>query len=473
MKKPLSSVLALLILSLPLASNGETNSPQGQPNVLFIAIDDLRCSIGAYGDPIAQTPNIDRLAAMGTAFTRAYVQQAVCSASRASVLTGCRPDTTTVDYPYNDYFNNEFLPNHPSIPLYFSNNGYLTRCGGKLHHSNRTGEYDDFDYEKEWLDKGHWRNYADPEHVGLPRNQQPAFEKVDMPDTVYRDGRLAASVSHAIDQYAKSDQSQPFFFATGFHKPHLPFNAPSEYWDLYDAEDFTLPENRRLAANVTALANASFELRNYRNGQIDFDDEDRLRNLTHGYYACVSFIDAQIGKLIDSLQKNRLLENTLIVLWSDHGFHLGENESFGKHTCFEAATRAPLIVVDSRLQKAQVCDSLVEFVDIFPTLCELANVPAPDYLEGDSLVPLLKDQTAPWKKAAYSQWPRSKDVEGFSVRTERYRYTEWRDRSKSQGEKSYSIVARELYDHQNDSTEAVNLADAKPQIVATLSKRLD
>lgn len=439
-------------------------------NVVWLGVDDLRCNLGCYGDPVAVTPNLDRLAQRGTIFTRAYVQQAVCSASRASFLTGCRPDTTTVDYPYNPFFMKEFLPAHPSLPVYAARQGYAVRAGGKIHHEG--GELRPYAYQQPWSSPGSWRDYADPANVAkekAPQGKPAAYERLDVPDNQYRDGKLAEAVVDAIRSSA--GEGKPFFYAAGFVKPHLPFNAPKRYWDLYDPGQFVLPANRQLAANVTPLAKASYEMPAYEGGQVDFQDEERLRLLTHGYYACTSYTDANIGKVLDELDRQKLADRTIIMLWSDHGFHLGENECFGKHTCFEMATRSPLMIAAPGYAGGQVCDSLAEYVDIFPTMCDLMGVAKPDYLAGESLVPQLQDPRRAHKAAALSQWPRGKNIEGFSIRTERYRYTEWRSAA-GQGPAAGDVTARELYDHDADPMETQNLAEPQPALCAALSQQL-
>jgi arylsulfatase A-like enzyme len=400
-----------------------------------------------------------------------------------------------VDYPYNKGFTDTFLPAHPSLPLYFSRRGYGTRCGGKIHHGGAIDLKDlplesPYWYREWYYDAAGNRVAIDDlqallgddarreaaraggfvdDYVQRHDGKPPAYECADAADTDYRDGRLAASAVDAIRRHAAD--GAPFFVAAGFYKPHLPFNAPKRYWDLYDRERFVLPANRRLAANVTPLAPASYELPAYDGGQIDFGDEARLRLLTHGYYACASFTDANIGKLLDELERQKLADRTIVMLWSDHGFHLGENQSFGKHTCFEVATRSPLIVAAPGFKGGQVCRALTEYVDIFPTMCDLAGLEKPDYLEGASLVPFLEDPARPGKTAAFSQWPRNKNAEGFSIRTDRHRYTEWRSRS-GEGPRAGDVVARELYDHETDAFEAVNLADEQPALVAELSAKL-
>jgi iduronate 2-sulfatase len=437
-------------------------------NVLFLGVDDLRCNLGCYGDPVAVTPNIDKLAKRGTLFTHSYVQQAVCSASRASFLTGCRPRSTTVDYPYNEYFLQKFLPQHPSLPMYFSKLGYKVRCGGKIHHQGQ--ELKSMGFEKEWWGNDGWMGYADPENNARQKDKNrkpPAWEYLDVEDTSYRDGRLAEAVVDALKNNAIEDG--PFFYAAGFYKPHLPFTAPKRYWDLYDRKVFKLPENRKLADDVPAYARASFEMPAYSKGQIDLEDEERLRLLTHAYYACTSFTDANIGKIIDELDRQGLADNTIIVLWSDHGFHLGENASFGKHTCFEVATRSPLIVSAPGFAAGQTSERLTEYIDIFPTVCELAGQPMPAYLEGRSLLPLLENPEAEFKTEAFSQYPRGKDLEGYSIRTERYRYTEWR---KKEGDTPGDVIGRELYDHESNPSESENIVAEHPQLASQLADRL-
>jgi arylsulfatase A-like enzyme len=505
MTKKLEGVFATFLLSTG-AMAAEAPVSADRPNVLFIAVDDLRTNLGCYGDPVAKTPNIDRLAKMGTVFTHAYVQQAVCSASRASVLTGCRPDTTTVDYPYNKFFIDEFLPAHPSVPLYFSRNGYAAKTGGKIHHAfpydlrdigfghdywYRYWYYADDgktripapDFHPLAADKPSWNNIKDHgidsdyvffdnvvKECDNDKSTRPAaYECADVQDIDYRDGRIAEAAIAALGDV--DGRAQPFFLAAGFNKPHLPFNAPKKYWDLYDPAAFKLPQGTRflIDSNLVGLANASYELPAFAGGQIDLHDDTRLRQLTHGYYACVSFTDANVGKLIDALQASGQMDNTIVVFWSDHGFHLGENQSFGKHTVFEVATHSPLIIVAPGMKAGRRCDALVEYVDIFPTLCDLAGISEPGYLEGTSLKPLLENPQTPWKTAAFSQWPRNKSTEGYSIRTDRYRYTEWRESGKT-GEGA--IKVRELYDHQADPGESTNIAVQFPETVQELSQHL-
>jgi len=437
-----------------------------RPNILFIGADDLRCELNCYGRTHIHSPNIDRLARGGVLFQRAYVQQAVCAASRASFLTGCRPDTTGVDYPYNDKFRNEFLKTHPAIHTFFHRHGYYTRTLGKIHH----GWVDDMGkLSEKHFSNGGARTYALPEHNRQGR--KPAVEMADVPDNAYADGRIADEVVATLRRAAQ--RQEPFCLNVGFYKPHLPFTAPKRYWDLYERDRIELSPNPYLPPGAPAYAAASYELPHYEEGMLKDGAPMSRQNallLRHAYYACVSFVDAQIGKILDELERLGLRENTVIMLWGDHGWHLGDNGCWGKHTNFERATHAPLIVDAPGIAQGRTSDALVEYVDMFPTLCELAGLPVPTYMEGASLVPLLHEPDRAWKSAAFSQYPRGTSLEGYAIRTDRYRYVEWRRRT----DQGYVVEARELYDHKVDPLESVSIA-AEPQnraLVARLAAKL-
>lgn len=441
-------------------------------NVLFIGADDLRCELACYGRSHIHSQNIDRLAHEGVLFQRAYVQQAVCAASRASFLTGCRPDTTTVDYPYNDYFREEFLREHPTLHTYFHQRGYYARCLGKIHH----GWVDDLARLSEpyfsggKTGGGGWRGYVLPANIEkAEQGSPPPTEMADVADTGYRDGRVAEETVATLRRAAEQDK--PFFLSVGFYKPHLPFAAPKRYWDLYDRDKIDLSPNPYIPDGAPPYAPASFELPSYE-GQLCKDGApvapDTARLLRHAYYACVSFIDAQIGKVLDELERLGLRDNTVVMLWGDHGWHLGDNGCWGKHTNYERATHAPMIVSAPGFDNAgAVCDALVEYVDIFPTLTELSGLETPGYCEGLSMVPLLREPNREWKDAAFSQYPRG-NMEGYAIRTDRYRYVEWRKKSDS------ALITRELYDHHIDGIESTSIA-GRPEneaLVAELAKRL-
>ena len=469
-KKTLFQPLIFLTLLLFLSSSASEKKDK-QLSVLFIGIDDLRPELGCYGEDHIFSPNIDRLASQGIMFNRAYVQQAVCAASRASLFTGCYPNTTGVDYPYSRYFIDEFLPDYPSVPRYFYENGYFTVAMGKLHHgSNFDLSGLSLPYSKR---DRHWKAaYALPENNQLAMtgdgSNKPPVEMAEVPDTAYDDGFLAEEAIKSLQKCA--GQEKPFFLAVGFKKPHLPFACPKKYWDFYDRNEIDLAPVPSLPKNAPQFAIANYELSSGYEG--DYGAKNKMvpdsvaRLLRHGYFACVSFVDAQVGKVLDELDRLGLRKNTVIVLWSDHGFQLGDQLNWTKHTNFELATRSPLIISYPEMKNAgERTNALVEYVDIFPTLCDLTGTPAPEYLEGTSLKPLLNNPGRSWKSAAFSQYPRGKNMEGFAVRTDRYRYVEWK---KSDGE----IIARELYDHKTDPQESRNVAQQHPDIVTELSKKL-
>jgi arylsulfatase A-like enzyme len=435
-------------------------------NVLFIAVDDLRPQLGCYGKKQIISPNIDRLAGRGLLFERTYCQQAVCAPSRASLLSGTRPDTTKI-YDLNTPLR-KAMPDVLSLPQHFKNNGYEAISIGKIYHhpgDDRRG-WTAQPYRAGTFPQGAWKgrgyltekaiaqmgtyNKANPKMKG----RGPAFEAADVADNAYPDG---ANTDYAIKQL-KRLRDKPFFLAMGFYKPHLPFNAPKKYWDMYRPEAIRLADNPFLPKNVPAYATTNWgELRNYHGIPKKGPCSDELaRQLIHGYYACVSYIDALIGRLLDELDRLKLSDNTVIILWGDHGWKLGEHAGWCKHTNFELDTHVPMILSVPGMKTAgQRTGALTEYVDIYPTLCEACGLEIPGHLEGCSMIPLLEDPARQWKKAAFSQYPRGK-VMGHSMRTRRFRYTEWRAR------KTNKVMARELYDHEKDPQENVN-AVAEPE----------
>jgi iduronate 2-sulfatase len=448
----------------------DSPEPSGRPNVLFIGVDDLRPQLASYGCSQMKTPNIDRLAEIGLQFNRAYVQQAVCAASRASLLTGCRPDTTGVDMPMLPWFISDFLPSHPDIQTFMHSRGYYTRTLGKVHHA--PAKFPSFRNLTEVHYVPEARFYALAEHQQAGTRKEwtrpaPAWEMADLPDDVYMDGQVAAAAIATIRRAV--DQDKPFFIAPGFEKPHLPFSCPKRYWDLYTPDDIKLPEVDHAGPDVPPWAISHAEIGFYAGIEDPADiPEEVARRLIHGYYACVSFVDAQIGKLLDELESRGLMDNTVIVLWGDHGWHLGDHGTWCKHSNFERATRSPLIVRAPGMPTAgRQCDALVEYVDIFPTVLDMCGFEVPDYVEGVSLTPLLEKEDRPWKKAAFSQYPRG-EVEGYSIRTASHRYTEWRDR------RTGEVRGRELYDHDRDPLEATNVvaAEAYRGVVERLAAQL-
>jgi iduronate 2-sulfatase len=479
-------------LAAGLAGCTGANVPSKPKNVLFLAVDDLRPALNCYGAIHVHSPHIDWLAARGVRFDRAYCQQAVCAPSRISLLTGLRPDSTTIydlDHPMVDV-----IPDTISLPHHFKNNGYETVSIGKIYHHGR----DDPEAwsAKPWKARGEWRGrgYMGEESARIAVDQEeealaawekakaaggnpnkprigmgPAFEAPDVPDNAYADGMNA---DQAIAEMQRLND-QPFFLAVGFHKPHLPFNAPKKYWDLYDPNSFQLPVQTDWPEGAPEIARTNWgELRGYHGmpskGPMP---EDLVRTLTHAYYACVSFMDAQVGRILDELDARGLSENTAIVLWGDHGWKLNDYGAWCKHTNFEIDTRVPLIVADPDHQSTagQGTPALSEFVDVYPTLSELCGLPIPAHCEGSSMAPLLRDPARRWKQGAYSQYPRGAERMGYSVRSEGHRYTEWIDRETGE------VMDRELYSHADGSVAARNLAPdaAHADTVAALSQLLD
>jgi iduronate 2-sulfatase len=437
-----------------------------KPNVLFIAVDDLRPELGCYGRDHIKSPNIDRIASRGMTFNRAYCQQAVCSPSRSSLLTGTRPDTTKV-WDLVTHFR-VALPNVVALPQHFKENGYFVQGLGKIYHPG-------FDDERSWSTP--WQtpkapNYAlvrtpevKDEDKPAKRKAGPAFESADVADNFFRDGMVAEQAAATLRELGK--KSEPFFFAVGFARPHLPFVAPKKYWDLYDPAKIQLAPNpyHPKDAPEYALPNSS-ELRNYLGIPAEGPIPDNLaRQLKHGYYAAVSYMDAQVGKVLNELDRLGLRKNTIVVLWGDHGWKLGEHGEWCKHTNVENDTNAPLLLSVPGMKHAGAhTDALVEFVDVYPTLAELAGLPLPGHLEGTSFKPLLDDPKRRWKPAAFSQYPRGPRM-GYSMRTDRYRFTVWVGRADHS-----RIDAIELYDHRGDPQENVNIAKLPEN--AELVKRL-
>ncbi|MFW6257039.1 MAG: sulfatase [Bacillota bacterium] len=431
------------------------NKNNDKMNVLFIVVDDLRTQLGCYGHEEVISPNIDQLAQSGVLFERAYCQQAICAPSRASVLSGYRPDSTKIyglDTPVR-----EALPEVLTLPEQFKKNGYETVSVGKVYHHN-SDDLQGWSKKPIWS-SGDWRGrgYLTDEALEQAKNNEdcdlgPAFEAVDVPDDAYPDGKDALAAMGELERL--KEQDKPFFLAMGFHKPHLPFNAPQKYWDLYQRDEIQLADNPFEPENATRYSITNFmELRRYFGMPMEGPVPDDLaRKLIHGYNACVSYVDAQLGKLLDHLESLDLKDNTLIVLWGDHGWKLGEHACWCKHTNFENDTCAPLIFRVPGMEKNRKTPSLAEFVDIYPTLCELCGLEIPEHLEGDSLVPILKNTESQVKEAAFSQYPRGK-VMGYTVRTDRYRYVQWQNRETKE------VEARELYHHKNDPQENVNVAE--------------
>lgn len=470
MRYPSCCLVVLLIA--PFASAAD------KPNVLFIMADDFRPELATYGSP-ALTPNLDRLAKRSVQFNRAYCQQALCNPSRSSLLTGRRPDSLGL-WCNNDHFRDR-QPDVMTLPLWFKDHGYTTRCVGKIFHNWHTAVKGD---PRSWSAPEflHYANHGDdkPQVPGdLPPDHAtaPKCECRDVPDEAYYDGRVAAAAIRVLGEM----KEQPFFLAVGFWKPHAPFNAPKKYWDLYDRAKLP-PLNPARPEGAPEIAfHDGRELRGIPPKQLTFTLE-QAAEIRHGYFANISYMDAQLGKVLDALDKSGQAERTIVVFAADHGYHIGEHSLWAKTSNFEHDAHVPLMISAPGVSRpASQSDSLVELLDLFPTLVDLCGLPKPEGLEGASLSPALRDPAAQIKPAAFTQHPRpayydrepskTPTVMGCSVRTPLVRYTEWRDW------KTGETVARELYDAKSDPAEMHNaidspaLAAAQREAAALLAKQ--
>lgn len=449
-------------------------------NVLFIVVDDLRPDLGCYGNAQARTPHIDRLAASGLTFLRSYCQQAVGNPSRTSMLTGMRPDTTRI-YDSQTHFR-RYLPDAVTLPQQFRRAGYATAAFGKIAHTPQLNDYPSWSVAP-WLPERHGRRAAeneafarqnwrrlresgwvseerlpfDAEKRGPRRGGGPpaSWRAADAADADLPDGKTAREAAAALGRLREA----PFFMAVGFLRPHLPFAAPKRYFDLYprEAVEESAAPLPPAGAPVYALHDSA-ELRGYgdipRQGAIS---PRKARELIRAYRAAVSYIDAQVGVLLAALERNGLAENTVVALWGDHGYHLGDLGLWNKHSNFDAATHTPLIVRAPGLRNVgRKTKALNEAVDIYPSLCAICGVPQPAGLEGSSWLPLFANPDQIWKRAAFSQYPREipgvGPGMGYSMRTSRYRYTEW-------SAIDSPFKSAELYDYRENVYERRNLAN--------------
>jgi arylsulfatase A-like enzyme len=467
-------------------------------NIIFFAVDDLKPLINFYGENQMKTPNFDRLIKMGVMFENAQVQQAVCGPSRASVMTGTYPDRTKVWDLHTDFRRSS--PTLKSMPEYLISQGYQTTAIGKIYHKGSTSpghdgkswsiphiQPENFDpkygipsfsyYQNPDTKAEHERLMKEAADQGKKPGQQrntafkqlkPSTENADVSDEAYQDGIYTVEAIKRLNQLVKD--GKPFFLGVGYQKPHLPFIAPKKYWDLYDRDKIKLAPNQKLIDGTPDYAYHTFgELRAF----TDIDKNAKLgeplaeakqKELIHGYMACVSYIDAQLGKMLDEMDRLKITDKTIIVLWGDHGFHLGDHTLWCKHSNFEQATRIPFIFAGPGVEKNKKVKTPVELLDLFPTIFELANVPQSPQTDGKSLVPLLDKNPKTNIKVDYaiSQYPRQNGkLMGYTIRTERYRYTEWHGNSYN-GSTPYSeanIKSTELYDFLKDVNETKNHAD--------------
>jgi len=437
------------LLWAPLAAPLVVAQSRRKLNVLMIAVDDLNTRIGCYGDPVAKTPNIDRLAERGVRFDRAYCNYPLCNPSRTSLLSGRRPETTRIfdnNTPPRTYLGDILF-----MPEYFKAHGYFTARVGKVAHGL-------FEHQIKWdisesragIPISQERRLTDEDTQLAAKRQEKrkaagqeagalVWRKTDRADADEPDGATARRIVEILKQH----KDGPFFIACGFHKPHLPWVAPRKYFDMYSLDQIKLPNtppDDRDDIPPIALT--------FREGEDQMTDLQR-REAILAYHAATSFMDAQVGVVLDAVDQLKLWDNTVVFLFGDHGFHLFDHlQLWRKMTLFEQAARAPLIFHAPGMAEGVGCMRLVEFVDLFPTLTELCGLPEAPGMEGLSFVPLLKDPQRPWKKGAFTMVARGRNRFGRSVRTERYRYTEWDD-------ENHSV---ECYDHEMDPNEWTNLA---------------
>ncbi len=453
-----------------------------RPNVLFISVDDLRPELGCYGQQHIHSPNIDRLAGRGVLFERAYCQFSHCSPSRASLLSGVRPGSRSVA---------------ADLPKHFKQQGWFTVSMGKVYHGTFSKEFDKtnsskpdswsvpawyppprFYFSEEGIAKAEKRFAPQAKKLEVPVDQwtnhvvrAAAVEFPDVEDSVPRDGQIA---ERAVRQLRELDGKQPFFLAVGLMGTHLPFVAPQKYRDLYPADKIRLPDNLFAPQGAPDFSLIPLmETGQYSDLQDLASNGETALQMVRAYYSCVSYVDALIGKLLQALDETGLADNTIVVLWGDNGWKLGEHNAWSKYSNYEDDTRVPIILsAPNRVAAGKRTAALVELVDIYPTLCELCNLPVPDGLEGSSMVPVLQNPDISWKKAVFSVIPRNVsggaqfayDGKGYSIRTDRYRLVLWVKQKNINlnvltPEADPEIVAMELYDHSRDPGENINCAD--------------
>ncbi|MEM6257215.1 MAG: sulfatase [Planctomycetota bacterium] len=429
-------------------------SAQERPNVLFILIDDLRPELGCYGSPVAVTPNLDALASEGLLFERAYCNFAVCGASRASMLSGMYPLPRKRFTSYKTWLKDD-APSVKTLPQVFKEAGYTTVSNGKVFHHATDTESRSWS-EPAWKPSGGKERGIDAQ---LPetnaklsdRGRGYIVEKANVPDNAYEDGKLAEKV--IADLVRLKGKDKPFFLTCGFIKPHLPFYAPKDYWDLYDDNKLALANNRYFPHNAPKdELRGSTEYASYYLGNLEVGSEEWHRTMKHGYLACTSYVDALAGKVMKELNELDLDKNTIVVVWGDHGFHLGEHDFWGKHNTMDHSTRIPLIIrlpesMRKQASKGVKTQAMVESVDIFPTLCGLAGLDVPQSVQGRSFEQLFVNPNQPFRSSIYTR-----RGNGDTVITDEFAYTRYTDRNGRQ-------TANMLYDHRTDRAENTNVVD--------------
>jgi iduronate 2-sulfatase len=435
-----------------------TNNERVKENIIFIIVDDLRDLVMAENQLQILTPNIDKLKKRGVNFINSFTNNPVCGASRASLLTGLRP--TKSRFRTFKTKINEDAPNSLTIASYLKNNGYKTISNGKISHYPKDAAYGWDDIFRS--SRNNPKDYKDPDNIkNLKNNFGPASEFVYTDDNDYSDGKVTQKTIEDIKTINQTDK--PFFIAVGFQKPHLPFVAPKKYWDLYDRNEISLPLNNFFPPSAPKKADYFYELRKFTDipekGPIS---DNKAKELIHAYYACVSYIDAQIGLILDELKYQDLTNNTTVVLTSDHGFSLSEHGRWTKHNLFQYELKIPMIISSPKYKKNKTSKSFVELVDLYPTFCDLAGLDTPNFVQGKSLITNLKNPNKITSDIAFSIWGN-----GETLISNKYYYTEWK--------RNGSLTNRMLYDIENDQLQMNNIAEIESNrvIVDSLSRILN
>jgi arylsulfatase A-like enzyme len=474
----ITNIFRFFALSILLVWNVNFVGAAEQNNILLIIVDDLRPELGCYGNGQMITPGIDKLATQGMVFDRAYCNVPVCMPSRVSLLTGMPADRTM---GRTRLLGREFI----TLPKYLKDHGYTTISNGKVFHfiEDRAEDWSEppwrsvpiYHGEVRWAtynNYGLWQNEESGKLINPETGFGPFYDSADVPDDAYQDGKVANKTIADLKRFAESNE--PFFLACGFWRPHLPFNAPKKYWDLYEPEKLAMADNRFRAKNLPQLCQNSIEMFEYA-GIDGFPDDDAFhRKALHGYYACVSYIDAQVGKLLAALKENGLDKNTVVVLIGDHGWHLGEHNFWGKHNTLNNALHSPLIIRAPGYPGGKHSLALTQYIDLYPTLADIVGLDIPVHTEGRSLAPLLENPGMAWRDALFFFWNEKqhennkvKLVDAIAVKTDRFLYTEWHEKGE--------VVDCMLFDHKIDPGENINIA-GKPDMhntVKDLSKRIE
>jgi iduronate 2-sulfatase len=478
-------IISILILAIAGCTSGKTSEAGSaeKPNILLVCIDDLRPELNCYGVGQIVSPHIDALADESVVFTRAYTQQAVCAPSRNTLMTGLRPDGLGI-YDLSTFFRDK-APDVVTLSQYFMQNGYQAEGMGKIYHTGHGNRNDTLSWTVPHWSPNQMINQREPVNSGDTMALHTCFPTIDGKTLPWLDSKLpedlhndAMVTKHALERMEVL-KGKPFFLAVGMIKPHLPFVAPSKYWDLYDPAEIVIPSTDKPDDYPSYAFTNWGELRKYNGIPAEgLLTEADSRNMIHGYYACVSFIDAQVGRLTSKLKELDLYENTIIILWGDHGWKLGEYGDWCKHTNYELDTRIPVIVKmpQNNGQKGWKSDAIIETVDIYPTLCDLAGLEMPDHLQGSSFKKVLESKSAEWDEVAFSQYPRSSRIHGqpaelmgYSMRTPQYRITRWIDRDTGE------TMETEIYDHRGADLEMINLAarEEHRDLLQRLNKELE